>query len=236
MVEVKLSLPKRVYRWYTIVAKRDRVNVEEVFKDALLELYRFKDGLGDIKNFYGLSGSHGESTSLGHVLNYSLNLGLTIHSIAEHLLLELEGGNGFILSDVKLVQDEPGAYKGICFKFIVREGYDLVADYFTFQVQHDGLYLDVISALSFDSTKVANEAFKRLKKAVMKIVDEGEFKDMEEGLRTRNGRLNIDLSKEGSIIYLTFMVYANEISIIPKLHKIDDVLRKICDKAGIERA
>lgn len=234
-MEVKFSLPKRVYKWYTVVARRDRVSVEKVFEDALLELYRFKDGLKDVKNFYNLSGSHDGSTSLSHVLNYSLNLGLTLHSIAEHLLLELEGGNSFILSDVKLVQDEPGAYRGVCFEFIVREGSDLVADYFTLQVQHDGIYLDVTSALSFDSTKIANEAFKRLKKAAMKVVDEGEFKSMEEELSKKSGRLNIDISIEGSVIYLTFMVYANEINLLPKIHKIDGVLRRICNKAGIER-
>ncbi|MEM0083076.1 MAG: hypothetical protein QXL22_04020 [Candidatus Nezhaarchaeales archaeon] len=235
LVNVKLSLPRKAYRWFTVIAKRDGTNVEKVLEDVLLELYLFKDELRDVKKFYDIIGPLNGLTSLGHALNYTLNLGSTLHHIAEHLLNELEGGKDFVLSDVKLVQDLPGAYKGICFEFVARDVPDVVIDYFTLQIQHDGLYLDATSVLGFDSVKMATEALKRLRRSALKIVEMKEMKELEEKLKERGGLLNIDISKERNIVYLTFMVYALEVHTIPRLHKISDVLKRICEDADIER-
>lgn len=235
LVGVKLSLPRRAYRWFTIIAKRDGTSVEKVLKDALLELYLFKDELRSIRRFYGIIGLLDGLTSLGHALSYTLNLGSTLHHIAEHLLNELEGGKDFVLSDIKLVQDVPGAYKGVCFEFAARDVPDGVVDYFTLQIQHDGLYLDATSVLDFDSTKLATEALRRLKKSALKVVETEEVKELEEKLKARGGQLNIDISKERNVVYLTFMAYACEVHAMPRLHKISDVLRKIYEGAGIER-
>ncbi|MDH5815737.1 MAG: hypothetical protein QE164_02955 [Candidatus Nezhaarchaeota archaeon] len=235
LVDVKLSLPKKAYKWFMMVAKRDGTSVEKVLQDALLELYSFKDELRGIKKFYGIMGPLNGLTSLGHALSYTLNLGSTLHHIVEHLLNELEGNKNFVLSNVKLVQDAPGAYKGVCFEFVARDVPDVVIDYFTLQIQHDGLYLDATSVLGFDSVKIATEALRRLKKSALKIVEMKEVKELEEKLKERGGMLNIDISKERNIVYLTFMVYACEVHVIPKLHKVSDVLKKICEEAGIER-
>lgn len=233
-VEVKLSLPKRAFKWFMIVAKRDGVGVEKVIEDVLLELYSFKNDLRNVKKFYGVSGLLEGSTSLGHALSYTLNLGSTIHRIAEHLLNDLEGGKDYALNDVKLVQDEPGAYKGVYFEFVGRDGPNSMVDYFTLQIQHDGLYLDATSMLNFEDVKTAKEALKRLKRAALKVVESEEVKDLEGKLRSMGGGLNIDISREEGFVFLTFMVYANDINAMPKLHQINNVLRKICEEAGIE--
>ncbi|MEM2535147.1 MAG: hypothetical protein QXD12_05010 [Candidatus Nezhaarchaeales archaeon] len=235
LVNVKLSLPRKAYKWFTIVAKRDGTNVEKVLEDVLLELYLFKDDLRNVKKFYDIVGPLDGLTSLGHALNYTLNLGSALHHIVEHLLNELEGGKDFVLSDIKLVQDSPGAYKGICFEFVARDVPGVVIDYFTLQIQHDGLYLDATSVLGFDSVKIAAEALRRLRRSALKIVEMNDVKELEEKLKERGGLLNIDISKERNIVYLTFMAYYLEVHVIPRLHKISGVLKKICEDAGIER-
>ncbi len=233
-VEVKLSLPKKAFKWFMAVAKKDSVSVEKVLEDVLLELYSFKDDLRGVKKFYDVSRPLNNSTSLGHVLNYALNLGSTIHRIAEHLLNDLEGGNDYVLNDVKLVQDEPGVYKGVYFEFVARDSSKPTVDYFTLQIQHDGLYLDAIAMLNFKGAKVAKEALKRLREAALKVVEREEVKNLEEKLKSVGGGLNIDISREGNVVFLTFMAYADGINAMPKLHQVSDVLRRVCEEAGIE--
>jgi hypothetical protein len=233
-VEVKLSLPRKAFKWFMVVAKKGGVSVEKVLEDTLLELYSFKNDLRSIKKFYDVERPLDGSTSLGHVLSYALNLGSTVHRIAEHLLDDLGGGNEYVLNDVKLVQDEPGAYKGVYFEFVARNGSKSVVDYFTLQIQHDGLYLDGVATLNFENVKVAKEALKRLKGAALKVVENEEMRGLEEKLKAVGGGLNIDISREGNVIFLTFMAYANDINFMPKLHQMSDVLRKVCEEAGIE--
>jgi len=235
-VEVKLSLPRRVFKWFAIVAKRDGVGVEKVLEDVLLELYSFKNNLRDVKRFYDVNEPLEGSTSLGHVLSYTLNLGSTIHRIAEHLLNDLEGGKDYVLNDVKLVQDEPGAYKGIYFEFVARDSSKSMVDYFTLQIQHDGLYLDATATLNFENARMAKEALKRLRRAALKVVEGEEVRGFEEKLRAVGGGLNIDISRERSFVFLTFMAYADDVNAMPKLHQMSNVLKKVCEEAGIETA
>jgi hypothetical protein len=233
-VEVKLSLPRKAFKWFMVVAKKGGVSVEKVLEDALLELYSFKNDLRSIKKFYDIERPLHGSTSLGHVLGYALNLGSIVHRIAEHLLSDLEGGNEYVLNDVKLVQDEPGAYKGVYFEFVARNGSKSVVDYFTLQIQHDGLYLDAIAALNFEGAKLAKEAFKRLKGAALKVVESEGVRGLEDKLRAVGGGLNIDISREENVVFLTFMAYANDMNAMPKLHQISNVLRRMCEEAGVE--
>jgi hypothetical protein len=233
-VEVKLSLPMKAFKWFMVVAKKGGVSVEKVLKDVLLELYSFKNDLRSIKKFYDVDRPLNGSTSLGHVLSYALNLGSTVHRIAEHLLGDLEGGNDYVLNDVKLVQDEPGAYKGVYFEFVARDGSKSMVDYFTLQIQHDGLYLDAIAALNFEGAKLAKEAFKRLKGAALKVVESEGVRGLEDKLRAVGGGLNIDISREENVVFLTFMAYANDMNAMPKLHQISNVLRRMCEEAGVE--
>jgi len=235
-VEVKLSLPRKAFKWFMVVAKKDGVDVEKVLEDVLLELYSFKNDLRDVKRFYDVSRPLEGLTSLGHVLSYTLNLGSTIHRIAEHLLNDLEGGKDYVLNDVKLVQDEPGAYKGVYFEFVSRNGPNSMVDYFILQIQHDGLYLDAISTLNFENVKTAKEALKRLKRAALKVAESKEVRGLEEKLSAMGGKLNIDISREKSLVFLTLMAYANDIDVMPKLHRISNILRRICEEAGIEMA
>ena len=235
-VEVKLSLPKRAFRWFAIVAKRDGVDVKKVIEDVLLELYSFKNSLREVKKFYGVSRLIEGSTSLGHALSYALNLSSTIHRIAEHLLNDLEGGKDYVLNDVKLVQEGPGAYKGVYFEFVGGDGPNSMIDYFTLQIQHDGLYLDATLTLNFEDVKTAKEALKKLRRAALKVVESKEIRGLEEKLRSVGGGLNIDISREGGLVFLTFMAYANDINAMPKLHQINNVLKKICEEAGLEVA
>jgi hypothetical protein len=233
-VEVKLSLPRKAFKWFMVVAKKGGVSVEKVLEDTLLELYSFKNDLRSIKKFYDVERPLDGSTSLGHVLSYALNLGSTVHRIAEHLLGDLEGGNDYVLNDVKLVQDEPGAYKGVYFEFVARDGSKSMVDYFTLQIQHDGLYLDAIAALNFEGAKLAKEAFKRLKGAALKVVESEGVRGLEDKLRAVGGGLNIDISREENVVFLTFMAYANDMNAMPKLHQISNVLRRMCEEAGVE--
>lgn len=235
MIELKLILPREIYRWFSIIAKKDGVNVEKVIENALYEVYQFKKYLRDIKRFYEIMGLSGDATSLGQVLSYTINLGLIMHHVAEHLLNKLEGGKNYVLDDVKLVEEKPGAYRGVYFEFIARDVSNSNIDYFTLQIQHDGLYLDATSTLSFNSRREVNEAMRKLKKAAMKVVETNEIKSIERELAQSGGKLNIDISDEDEIIYLTFMAYANEINALPKLHQIDGVLKMIYEVAGIER-
>jgi len=235
VVEVKLTLPEEVYKWFSIIAKKDGVNVEKVIENALHEVYQFKRELRDIRRFYEIMGLLGDTTSLGQVLSYTINLGVILHYVAEHLLDGLEGGGNYVLDDIKLVEEKPGAYRGVYFEFITRDVGNSSIDYFTLQIQHDGLYLDVTSTLSFNSKREVDEAIRRLKRATMKVVEADELKSIEERLAQSGGKLNIDISDDGEIIYLTFMAYANEINALPKLHQVDNVLKMIYEVAGIER-
>ena len=234
LIEVKVLLPRQVYNWFCVVAKKDGVDVAKVIKEVLNEVYDVRSELRDIKSFYNVVGLS-DITSLGQVLDYTLNLGLVLHDIAEHLLSDLEGSKNFVLSDIKLVEEKPGAYKGIYFEFFARGNAGSNIDYFTLQIQHDGLYLDAISTLSFDSKRKATEALRRLKRAAVKIVGTKEVKAIESKLHDFGGKFNIDISCEGTMIYLTFMAYADDVKAFPKLPQIDHVLKMICDEAGIER-
>jgi len=235
VIELKLTLPEKIYKWLSIIAEKDGVDIEKVIESALHEIYQFRKELRDIRKFYEIMGLLDDTTSLSQVLSYAINLGSILHHVAEHLLDDLEGGRNYVLDDIKLVEDKPGAYKGVYFEFITRDVGNSNIDYFTLQIQHDGLYLDATSTLSFNSKRMVHEALRRLKRAAMKVVEADEVRDIEEKLSQSGGKLNIDISDDGEIVYLTFMAYANEINALPKLPQVDTILRMIYDVAGIER-
>ncbi len=235
IVEIKLTLPEKIYKWLSIIAEKDGVSIEKVIESALCEIYQFRRELRDIRKFYEIMGLLDGTTSLSQVLSYAINLGSILHSVAEHLLDDLEGRRNYVLDDIKLVEDKPGAYKGVYFEFISRDVGNSNIDYFTLQIQHDGLYLDATSTLSFNSERMVHEALRRLKRAAMKVVERDEVRGVKEKLSKSAGKLNIDISDDDEIVYLTFMAYANEIDALPKLHQVDNILKMIYDAAGIER-
>ncbi|MCS7140147.1 MAG: hypothetical protein N3F04_03505 [Candidatus Nezhaarchaeota archaeon] len=235
VAKMMLMVPKKVYNWISMVAKKDGVKVEDIAESVLHEVYQFKEELRSIKRFYNVKAQSSNLTSLSQVLGYAIGVGAMVHHIAKHLLDDLESDGKYVLSDIKLVEDEPGAYRGVYLEFTTRDVENSNIDYFMLQIQHDGLYLDAVSTLSFNSKKRASEALRRLKKAAMEIVDTNRFKSIEEKVSQDDGKLNIDISEDDNVVYLTFMAYARSMNFLPKLHEVDAVLRGIYEVAGIER-
>ncbi|MDI9620079.1 MAG: hypothetical protein QFX33_04650 [Candidatus Nezhaarchaeota archaeon] len=232
--KVSVKLPSDAYKWLSLAAGDDDVEVEGIVEDALRAIFEFRDLIDEVKKAYSLRGLKDGRCSLSQALAYLLDLGSLLHHIDEHISASLDCEGDYLLSDVKLVEDEPGAYKGVYFMFESRDGTSSI-DNFALQVQHDGIYLDATSVSTFVSNKAAREASERLSRAALAIVDSEDFKKVEEEVSSRGGRLNIDVSDNGRKLYLTFMAYAPEISSIPKIPVISSLLEAIYAEAGVKR-
>ena len=232
-VKVEAVIPRRVHRWLSAVAKRDGMSVDEVVKGLLKEVYLYRRRLRDVKEYYMLS-RVGRSSTLRQALSYVINLGSTLHNLAKYLLEGLMGDGEYALESLRLVEEKPGVYRGVNFQFISLSE-ETYVDYFTLQIQHDGIYMDATATLSFEAKNAMSEALERLKRAALEAVEREELQRVEEMLKESNGGYNIDISDEGNVIFLTFMAYADDVNRMPRLPQINDVLRRICDKAGIVR-